>query len=306
MSATPAAEAGRMPSFIIIGAMKCATSTLHEQLALQPGIVMSAPKEPNFFSNDEEWSRGMAWYRGLFAAASPSDICGESSTHYSKLPTYPLTIERMRNHLPRDLKIVYMMRHPVDRLVSQYIHEWTQRFVEGSIDEGLDTNPEMIAYSRYAMQLKPFIETWGSVNILPLFFEHFANHQQATLERVCRFIGYRGQANWDFDLKEQNVSSERLRKSAWRDAVANLPGMTTLRRTLVPQGVRDRIKGAWMMKERPQLSDASQARLRETFDEDLAMLGRWFGIDGLRCENFKRIAKQSHPEWRAEAKVSAA
>ena len=39
-----------MPDFLVIGAMKCATSTLHEQLALQPGISMSEPKEPNFFS----------------------------------------------------------------------------------------------------------------------------------------------------------------------------------------------------------------------------------------------------------------
>ena len=54
----------RLPDFIIIGAMKSATSTLHEQLAVQPGIFMSRPKEPNFFSNDEIVARGLDWYRG--------------------------------------------------------------------------------------------------------------------------------------------------------------------------------------------------------------------------------------------------
>ena len=59
----------RMPDFIIIGAMKCATSTLHDQLAEQPGFVMSEPKEPNFFSDEENWAKGLGWYSGLFAAA---------------------------------------------------------------------------------------------------------------------------------------------------------------------------------------------------------------------------------------------
>ena len=55
------------PHFIIIGGMKCATSTLHDQLAAQPGFFMTEPKEPNFFSNDEIYERGLDWYTDLFA-----------------------------------------------------------------------------------------------------------------------------------------------------------------------------------------------------------------------------------------------
>ena len=303
---TASADAGRLPDFIIIGAMKCATSTLHEQLARQPGIVMSDPKEPNYFSDDEQWARGMSCYRGLFAGAKAGDLCGESSTHYTKSPTYPQTIDRMRRHLPHGVKLVYIMRHPIDRLVSQYMHEWTQGIVSGTIDEALDSHPEMIEYSRYAMQLKPFIETWGTASILPLFFERFTAHEQEALDRVCRFIGYARQPKWDDTLGEQNVSSERMRRSVWRDAIAKLPGMTKLRRTFVPQSVRDRIKGAWMMKGRPVLSDASIARLKRAFDEDLATLGAWLGHDGLCCDNFKSLAANGHPTWRAQAKVTAA
>ncbi len=300
MIGADAPSSGRLPNFIIIGAMKCATSTLHEQLASQPGIFMSTPKEPNFFSDDEQWHRGLAWYRGLFDGADQRDLCGESSTHYSKLPTYPHTIERMREHLPRELKIIYIMRHPIERLVSQYIHEWTQRVVDEPIDEAIDAHPEMIAYSRYAMQLRPFIDAWGSANILPMYFEHMKCNQQQTLECVCRFIGYRGQPKWDVSLGEQNVSSQRMRTSRWRDVITTLPGMTTLRRTLIPQGMRDRIKSLWTMKERPRLSASNAARLRKTFDEDLAELGRWLGVDDLCCENFNRIATAGHPTWRRE------
>ncbi|HTO70120.1 MAG TPA: sulfotransferase, partial [Myxococcota bacterium] len=79
----------RLPDFAIIGAMKCGTSTLHEQLALRSGFFMSRPKEPNFFSDDDQYARGVGWYAGLFAGAAPGQLCGESSTHYTKLPTYP-------------------------------------------------------------------------------------------------------------------------------------------------------------------------------------------------------------------------
>jgi hypothetical protein len=212
----------------------------------------------------------------------------------------------MRAHLPRDVQFIYVMRHPIDRLVSQYVHEWTQRVVRCSIDEALDRNPEMIVYSRYAMQLQPFIEAFGRERILPLFFERMIAQPQETLERVCRFIGYQQRPQWKDEADEQNVSSERMRSSGVRDVIINLPGLKTLRRTLVPQAWRDRIKGLWQMKERPQLSDASMKRLRETFDEDLATLGSWLGENTLRCDNFKRIVLEHVSTWRALARVPAA
>ena len=91
----------RMPDFIVMGAMKSATSTLHEQLSEQEGFFMTEEKEPNFFSNDEIYAKGLEWYASLFANAAPGDLCGESSTHYTKLPTYPHTVARMRAALPQ-------------------------------------------------------------------------------------------------------------------------------------------------------------------------------------------------------------
>ena len=88
------------PDFIVIGAMKSATTTLHEQLARQPGFLMSRPKEPNFFSDDHMYARGWRWYSSLFASAGEADLCGESSTHYTKLPDYPRTVARMVRDVP--------------------------------------------------------------------------------------------------------------------------------------------------------------------------------------------------------------
>ena len=161
------------PDFLIIGAMKCATSTLHDRLAQQPGVFMSEPKEPCFFSDDDVYAKGVDWYADLFVAAEASDLKGESSTHYTKLPTHPRTVERCAELLPPEsgLKLIYVMRDPIDRVVSQYIHEWTMRLTDAPIDRAVDELPILVDYSRYAMQLTPWFEAYGKDRVLPVFFE---------------------------------------------------------------------------------------------------------------------------------------
>jgi hypothetical protein len=295
----------RGPDFIIIGAMKCATSTLHEQLAAQPGIFMSTPKEPCYFSDDEIYERGQGWYTSLFAEAPPHALCGESSTHYTKLPTYRDTIARMRHLLSDRVRFIYVMRHPIDRLVSQYIHEWTQRVISKDINEAVNEHPELIDYSRYAMQLEPYLQTFGRERVLPLFFDRLTVAPQAELQRVCEFIGYQGNAVWHDELSEQNVSSERMRRSPARDLLINLPGLKQARRALVPKSMRERIKSLWMMKRRPELSEQNVTKLRAIFDEDLAKLSEWLDV-GITCENFKRVTREKAPRWAQRTEVAAA
>jgi len=288
----------RLPDFITIGAMKCATSTLHDQLGAQRGLFMSQPKEPYFFSNDEVYERGIGWYGSLFKDARGDALCGESSTHYTKLPTYPHSVERMRQHVP-GAKLIYIMRHPIDRLVSQYVHEWTQGVIRASgetIDQALDNHPQLIDYSLYAMQLEPFLDTYGTDQVLPVFFERLHADPQAELERVCRFIGYREKPRWEHDLGANNVSAVRLRKSPVRDLLVELPGLKQVRRGLIPQGVRDWVKSLWQVTKRPVLSQAQADRLRDRFDKDLGKLGGWLGIE-LSCDTFKQTVSSNAHDW---------
>ncbi|NJL45716.1 MAG: sulfotransferase, partial [Leptolyngbyaceae cyanobacterium SM2_3_12] len=166
-----------------------------------------------FFSNDEHYNRGLEHYYSLFAAATPVDLCGESSTHYSKLPTYPATVARIKQHLP-DVKLIYIMRHPIERLVSQYIHEWSQLKVSEDINQAILTFTPLIQYSQYSVQLQPYLETFGREKILPLFAENLRHYPQRELERVCRFIGYNRTPTWQASAGQEHVSTERLRDSA--------------------------------------------------------------------------------------------
>lgn len=285
----------RLPDFIIIGAMKAATSTLHMQLAAQPGIFMSTPKEPNFFSDPDRWALGFDWYRGLFAAGLPGDLCGESSTHYTKLPTHPNALPRLHAAIPH-ARLIYMMRDPVERLISHYSHGWLERSIECPIDMAIDRHSELIDYGRYAMQVEPWLNRFGASAILPVFAERLETAPQQEFARICQHIGYRSTPLWSRGLAAQNVSAERLRDSVWRDRLIENPLARGLRRVLVPRSFRNRIKRRWQMAERPVLTEASLRRLHEIFDRDLARLGALLGTH-LDCANFADIVRERPLDW---------
>lgn len=264
-----------LPSFIIAGAMKCGTSTLAGQLGAQPGIFMTNPKEPNFFSDDGVYARGFNWYHKLFAGAAPTDIKGEASTHYTKLPTYPDCIGRMSEALEAP-KLIYLIREPVSRAVSHYIHEWTMGMIRVDIDEALDRHPELISYGCYARQLAPYVERYGSHRIHVTALETMERAPQETLREVCRFIGYDGLPQWAAEQERTNVSSERIRRFPAHDLLINNDTARALRRFIVPRPIRDRIKKNRQMTERPAFSPANIARLQDVYAKDHAKLQRLF------------------------------
>jgi hypothetical protein len=286
----------RGPDFIIIGAMKCGTSSLHAQLAQRPALFLSTPKEPCFFSDDDQYARGLGWYTSLFAEAAPHQLCGESSTHYTKLPTHPHSVARLAQHFPR-VKLVYVMRHPIDRIVSQYIHEWSRNEIRGTISEAVRQHPRYLAYSRYALQLEPYLEAFGREALLPVFFERMLAHPDQELERVCRFVGDSCQppARWSKERGRLNASHERMRASPTRDRLLRLPGVRALTSRL-PAGLREGVKSLWKMRERPQLEPQLRGELEAQLDEDLKRLGDWLGAP-LSCGGWREQVLSRPLDW---------
>ena len=266
-----------LPDFLIIGAMKCGTTTLAEQLGLQPGIFMATPKEPNFFSDDDVYARGMDWYQHLFATAADGDLRGEASTHYTKLPAYPDTLARMRPVLPAP-RIVYSVRDPIERALSHFMHDWLEGKMPKDPDAAFRTHPELVDYGCYAMQIAPFIEAYGREAILLTSLERMKAAPEAELRRICAHLGLAEAPVWHTDLTARNVSAERFRKGPpwlFRLLVAN-PVASWLRQRLVPKSVRRRVREARQFGARPELPEALVARLRARFAPDLAELRALF------------------------------
>jgi hypothetical protein len=266
-----------LPDFLIVGAMKCGTSTLQAQLAAQDGIFMTTPKEPNYFSDDAVFGRGRDWYESLFDAAAPGDLKGEASTHYTKLPTHPETVARMAALLPAP-KLIYLIRDPLDRAVSHYIHDWSMGVMGDDPVAAFDAHPELVAYSRYALQIAPYVERFGREAILLLRLEAMKADPRGTLDRVGAFLGREGLV-WDDSLGAQNVSAERSRRLPLHGLLVDHPVSTALRRRLVPKSVRSWIREGRRMKDRPVLPEALIRRLEGIFAEDQARLAALFPGD---------------------------
>ncbi|MFC1853552.1 sulfotransferase [candidate division CSSED10-310 bacterium] len=285
--------------FIIIGAMKCATTTLREQLAQQDGIYMlGKPKESHFFSYDIHYAKGISWYKAKFKNAAENDICGEATTSYSKFPQYPDSAARIKQHYP-DIKLVYVMRHPVDRLISQYIHEVTQREIPDhmSIDQAIKKYPRLVHYSCYTKQLEVYFAQFEKQSILPVFFERLCADSQKELERICSFLNCPKPAHWDYNIEPQNVSKNLLMKSHFVDFIIDNQTFRSIRQKVVPHVIPKKIRRLFEANiEKPTISKTQMNYLKEVFDQDLKKLGLLLGVE-LTCDSYRQIVSQTVREW---------
>lgn len=142
-------QGGQMsPTFLGVGPPKCATTWLDSVLRQHPEILLpSSQKEVFFFDN--YYDRGETWYRNLFKGAEAYLAAGEISTSYIASDQ---TLERIQKFNP-DIKIIVMLRNPVNRMVSNY-----RMFVENGrtvlpFEEALADQPAIVAYSRYREML---------------------------------------------------------------------------------------------------------------------------------------------------------
>lgn len=266
------------PDYIVIGAMKCGTTTLAAQLGAQAGIFMAEPKEPNYFSDDEIYARGAEWYGGLFARAETGDILGEASTHYTKRPELPQTVTRMKAALP-DVRLVYMIRDPMARLVSHYIHEWSQGVLSASLEVEIDRHAPLVDYGRYGWQIAPFVEAYGAEAILLTSLERMNADRDGELARVAHHIGIEGPVTWVEEQGAENVSAGRSRKLPLHGVLVDNPVATTLRQVLVPKAVRTWVRARRQYQGRPEIPADRVETLRARFLEDRAILSGFFPND---------------------------
>lgn len=266
------------PDYIVLGAMKCGTTTLAAQLGAQQGLFMTEPKEPCYFSDDPVFARGPDWYAGLFAGAAPDDIKGEASTHYTKRPDLPETVARMQAVLP-EVRLVYMIRDPMARIVSHYIHEWSQRVLTEPLDSALETHAPLVDYGLYGWQISPFVEAYGAEAILLTSLERMKTDRDGELARIAAHIGHAGPVAWVEDNAAENVSSERSRKLPMHGLLVENPVATALRRTLVPKSFRTWVRTSRQKKDRPEIPADRVADLHALFAEDRAVLAGFFPGD---------------------------
>lgn len=178
---------GPLPTFVVIGAAKAGTTSLWYYLRAHPQVFMCSPKEPEFFVSEGSWARGIDWYRTLFAEGAAATAVGEASTSYSWFPRHKWVPGRMREIIP-EVRLVYLIRNPIDRMISMFRFRVDLGLETRSIDEAL-TDPLYVEPSLYAMQIDQYLEHFDRTQLLVLTSDELSTRRDETLGRVYRFIG---------------------------------------------------------------------------------------------------------------------
>jgi hypothetical protein len=182
------ADRGHLPTFLIIGAMKAGTTSLNAYLESHPQVFMSKKKDSNYFSERIAGGESLEWYRRLFKRTDGATAIGEASNSYTKFPTYPETATRIAAVLP-DVRLIYLVRHPIERMRSQWLHVVARGQESRSIERALAEDPMYVYNSMYALQLEQYLAHFDRDRILILRSENLYDSRKATLESVFKFIG---------------------------------------------------------------------------------------------------------------------
>ena len=221
-----------LPNFIIIGAAKSATTTLATVLPRHPDIFFCRHKEPKFFGRC--YDKGWRWYRKIFRPGRGYLLRGEASTMYaSPLGSFRYTPELMHRYLP-ELKIIYIVRHPLDRLVSHWRHLKGRHPKYTSFDRILSKRSaarRLVGCSLYFERIQQFRKFYPDQQIHCLTFEDLDADPGPVLAELLGFLGASVHPDRLLDagrLPRENEAGEKGRK------FVDLPqGPTDMRRRMV-------------------------------------------------------------------------
>jgi len=174
------------PTFIGIGAQKCASTWIYDILKDHPEVALSELKEVDFFSY--KYDHGLQWYEHNFELAGDRPVVGEISPSYFQEPAVP---ERVFRHYP-DTKLIVSLRNPIKRAISNHTHEIRIGHLTGddiSFEKGLANNPMYVEQGMYATHLARWLSVFPRENVLVLIFEEVIQDRLAAAQQIYHFLG---------------------------------------------------------------------------------------------------------------------
>lgn len=232
---TPGVQ-GCLPDVVVIGGQRCGTTSLFRYLAAHPDIVRPRSKELNALSL--HYGKGAGWYAGHFPGKQPHQRALEASPLYLADPRVPA---RARERLP-DALFVALLRDPVERAYSHYLHNLEVAAEKLSFVEALDAEPGRLAAAeraglgsrrgielfrnasyvqrgQYAVQLERWYDQVPASQLLVVRAEEFFAHPEVVYSEIVDRLGlpafdgvtFSRANHWDDDPETQLTPAVRSR-----------------------------------------------------------------------------------------------
>ncbi len=199
------------PDFLVIGAQKCGTTTLYEDLRSHPQVLLAEKERSGLL--EVEAAGGPETYLASLPPAGPGQLVGDVSTRYSMLPAID-AVTPARGVLD-DVRVLYIVRDPVARVISHHHHYLHAGRVDADIDRAVRESRDLVDNSRYATQLRPWLEAYGRDRVHVIRFEDYMADRQAGAQAVQRFLGI-DERDLDDEVSAHNTAENRTVASrAW-------------------------------------------------------------------------------------------
>lgn len=296
-----------LPDFMIVGAPRCGTTSLYRYLRSHPAVFMPDEKEPMYFAGlgpglhafsvdgveDTFWiPETLQDYERLFQKARPHQIIGEASTWYlSQYERVIPHIRRVYGEYSDALKIMIMLRHPVDRMWSHWLLKRTtgrealpfetvidQKTAQQRISNGFVPSYDYRVFSTYADAVKAWKEAFPQTRVW--IFEEFFSDVASHMTQVMDYLDLNVQQGRKWG-KVVNASGEprnrisagmlhlMMKKTRIKDALKQVLPMRYRRRLK-----RDMIR---LLVEKRAMDPALHLKLQDIFQEDIAQLEQVLG-----------------------------
>jgi hypothetical protein len=266
---------GRLPDFMIIGAMKSGTTSLHDYLGKHPDIFVSKTKEIDYFIDQHFNNHDINWYKSQFVSdkklvgTSPQNYTKKHVNHYQGIP------QRLKKYVP-NVKMIYILRNPVERYKSHLLENYygeTKEVIERSIRI---KNPEYT--SCYYYQLEEYLKYFELSQIHILTLDDLKSKRLETLNKIFEFLEVK---QMNDDTLFNFISNDHKQKILPNRVVSKLP-FRILKKT-VPS-LADKLASSKALKtyiykggQKKYLSEEEIDRLKSLFREDVQKLEQLTG-----------------------------
>jgi hypothetical protein len=182
----------RLPDLLVVGGMRCGSTSLYRLLDAHPRVCMATPKELHFF--DRHFDSGLDWYAQHFASAEAGQLCGEATPGYM----YNREVVRRMSAAVPACKYVVILRHPVERA---YSHYWMNRALgreTRSFPEAISREAERVrrgehggyyvGMSRYHEALTRLESFVGPEQLAVVVLEELRDDPHAVWQSLCEHL----------------------------------------------------------------------------------------------------------------------
>jgi len=250
-----------LPNFMCLGAAKSGTTTLYDILRQHSEIYIPAFKEPHFFDITENYNNGLQWYEKNYFNKADKKIIADFTPSYFFDKNAP---KRIFESLGRNMKFLDILRNPVDRAYSHYLHSKRDYHENENFEEALELEvnrlkkykdqSDYLSYLRhsyihqgtYSQMLERYLQYFNLNNFLFIHFEdELLQERDLTIKRILDFLEVDNSVLLNTDIRSNPSSKEKSKmlkklmkkRGWWRKVIKFMVPSMQLR-----QGIRNRIQ----------------------------------------------------------------